>query len=155
MVIEIWLISQCPVRHTGVACGAKIVFTRPGLARLLRYGHGVKTMSSSSIKPAAPKWLHFAFQRPISYLLTLSNQNLFPRCNTGGEVSLQAESWKTPPVLVLGLYVQNISGCQEKKKKKELKIRCHFKFHYVTVRKLLWLRTNESSLKEGGGEGDS
>ena len=35
------------------------------------------------------KWPYFAFQRPISYFLTLSNQNLCPWCNTGGEVSLQ------------------------------------------------------------------
>ena len=40
-VKEIWLISQFPAKHTGVASGAKIVFVRPGLARLLGYGYGV------------------------------------------------------------------------------------------------------------------
>ena len=30
-VKEIWLISQFPAKHTGVASGAKIVFARPGL----------------------------------------------------------------------------------------------------------------------------
>ena len=37
-VKEIWLISQFPAKHTGVASGAKIVFARPGLARLLGCG---------------------------------------------------------------------------------------------------------------------
>ena len=40
-VNEIWLISQFPAKHTGVASGAKIVFARPGLARLFGYGYGV------------------------------------------------------------------------------------------------------------------
>ena len=40
-VKEIWLISQFPAKHTGVASGAKIVFARPGLAKLLGCGHGV------------------------------------------------------------------------------------------------------------------
>ena len=39
-VKEFWLISQFPAKHTGVASGARIVFARPGLARLLRFGHG-------------------------------------------------------------------------------------------------------------------
>ena len=38
---EIWLISQFPAKHTGVASGAKIVFAWPGLARLLGYGYGL------------------------------------------------------------------------------------------------------------------
>ena len=40
-VKEIWLISQFPAKHTGVASGAKIVFARPGLARPLGYGYVV------------------------------------------------------------------------------------------------------------------
>ena len=36
-VKEIWLISQFPAKHTGVAS----VFARPGLAKLLGCGHGV------------------------------------------------------------------------------------------------------------------
>ena len=67
-VKEIWLISQFPTKHKGVASGPKIVFAHPGLARLL-----------------APKWLHFAFQRPISYCMTLSDQILCPWGNTGDE----------------------------------------------------------------------
>ena len=39
-VKEIWLISQFPTKHTGVASGASIVFACPGLARLLGFGHG-------------------------------------------------------------------------------------------------------------------
>ena len=34
-VKEICLISQFPAKHNGVASGPKIVFARPGLARLL------------------------------------------------------------------------------------------------------------------------
>ena len=40
-VKEIWLISQFPAKRTGVASGAKMVFARPGLARLLGYGYGL------------------------------------------------------------------------------------------------------------------
>ena len=40
-VKEIWLSSQFPAKHKGVAGGPKIVFARPGLARLLGYSHGV------------------------------------------------------------------------------------------------------------------
>ena len=40
-VKEIWLISQFPAKHAGVASGAKIVFARPVLAKLLGCGHGV------------------------------------------------------------------------------------------------------------------
>ena len=39
-VKEIWLISQFPAKHAGVASGAKIVFARPGLARLFGFVHG-------------------------------------------------------------------------------------------------------------------
>ena len=55
----------------------------------------------------------------------------------------------------LSLYVQNIPGYREKKEGafKNTKIKCHFKFYFVTVRKLLWIRPNESSLKEGEGRG--
>ena len=40
-VKEIWLISQFPAKHTGVAGGAKFVFARPELARLLGCSYGV------------------------------------------------------------------------------------------------------------------
>ena len=73
-VKEISLIRQFPAKHTGVASGAKIVSAHSGLARLLGCGHHHHHLYSL----LAPKWLHFAFQRPISYFLTLSNQNLCP-----------------------------------------------------------------------------
>ena len=84
--------------------------------------------------------------------MTLSDEILCPWFNTGGEVSPQAESWKHRH---LSFYVQNIPGYREKKEGafKNAKIKCHLKFHFVTVRKLLWIRPNESSLKEGEGEG--
>ena len=40
-VKEIWLISQFPAKHKGVASGPKIVFAASGLARLLGYCYGV------------------------------------------------------------------------------------------------------------------
>ena len=140
-VQEIWLISQ----FHGVASGPKIMFARPGLARLLGYGHGVHHLYSL----LAPKWLNFAFQTPISYCMTLSDQILYPWCNTGGEVCPQAESWKTP---TLGPLRSKHSWLSEKKRAfKNTKIKCHFKFYFVTVRKLLWIRVIESLLKEGEG----
>ena len=62
----------------------------------------------------APKWQHFAFQRSISYFLTLSNQNLCPWCNTGGESvhKLSREKHRH-----FSLYVQNISGYRGKERR--------------------------------------
>ena len=48
-VKEIWLISQFPAKHTGVASGAKIVFALPGQARLLGYGYGVINLTMGAI----------------------------------------------------------------------------------------------------------
>ena len=48
-VKEIWLISQFPAKHSGVATGAKIVFARPGLARLWGYGWEGGILNSSSL----------------------------------------------------------------------------------------------------------
>ena len=98
-VKKIWLISEFRTKHTGVASKVKIVFAPPGLARFLGYGDGVINNEFLIYSLLAPKWLHFAFQRPISYFLILSNQNLCSWCNTDGEVSRQAESWKTPTPL--------------------------------------------------------
>ena len=64
-----------------------------------------------------------SFFRDPCYFLTLWNQNLFPWCNTGGEVSLQAESWKVPT-----FYVQNISGYREKNRR-SLKYQNKISFH--------------------------
>ena len=48
-VREIWLISQFPAKHTGVASGAKIVIALPGQARLLGYGYGVINLTMGAI----------------------------------------------------------------------------------------------------------
>ena len=81
-----------PAKHTGVASGAKIMFARPGLARLLGRGHGVINNEFIIYIACSPQSDWISLFRPISYFLTLSNQNLCPWSNTGGEVSLQAES---------------------------------------------------------------
>ena len=110
-VKEIWLISQFPARHTDVASGAKIVFAGLGLARLFgtrswSYKQWVHHLLYSLL---APKWLHFAFQRSISYFLTLSNQNLCPWCNTGGEQVYKQSREKHHH------FKTNSSGCRGKK----------------------------------------
>ena len=106
------------------------------------------TMSSSSTGAChlhsllSPKWLHFAFQRPISYCMNLSDQILCPWCNTGGEVSPQAESCKTQTLEPLRSKHSWLSGKKKEGAFKNPKIECYFKFHFVTVRKLLWIRRN-------------
>ena len=99
-----------------------------------------------------PKWLHFAFQRPISYFLTLSNQNLCPCCNTGGEVSLQAESWKTPTLKPLRSKHLWLSG-----KKRTLKYQNKMSFQIslchrskIIVNQTEW----EFTQRRGEGEGE-
>ena len=85
-VKEIWLISQFPAKHTGVASGAKIVFARPGLAKLLGCGHGVINKEIIIYIACSPQ------SDCISLFRDPSNRNLCPWWNTDGEVSLQAES---------------------------------------------------------------
>ena len=152
-VQEIWPISQFPAKHKGVASGPKNGVRSPRAGSTF----GIRSWSYKQwvhhlYSLLSPKWLNFAFQRPVSYCMTLSDQILCPWCNTGGEVSPQAESWKTPTFEPLR---SKHSWPSEKKEGafKNTKIKCHFKFYFVTVRKLLWIRPNESSLKEGEGRG--
>ena len=75
--------------------------------------------------------------------------------NTGVEVSPQAEAWKTPTLEPLR---SKHSWLSEKKKEgafKNTKIKCHFKFHFVTVGKLLSEsdRMKVHSKRGRGGEG--
>ena len=155
-VKEIWLISQFPAKHKGVASGPKIVFARPGLARLLGYGYGVINNEFIIYIACSPQSDCISlFRDPsVTFWPFRIRIILCPWCNTGGEVSLQAESWKIPTLQPLRSKHFWLS-----EKKKELKIRkCHFTFHFVTVRKLLWIRSNETPLKEdgaGGGRGNS
>ena len=69
-VKEIWLISQFPAKHKGVASGPKIVFARPGLARLLGYGYGVTVEPRSTDTPLirTPRYYgQFGIPRPKAH----------------------------------------------------------------------------------------
>ena len=146
-VKEFWLISQFPAKHKGVASDLKIVFAASGLARLLGYCYGV--INNEFIIYIA---IAYSPQSDCVSLFRDPSVTVCPWCNTGGEVSPQAESWKTPTLEPLR---SKHSWLSEKKEGafKNTKIKCHFKFYFVTDRKLLWIRPNESSLKEGEGGG--
>ena len=111
-VKEIWLINQFPAKHKGVASGPKIVLARPGLARLLGYSYGV-------INNEFIIYIAYSLQSDCISLFRDPLVTVWPSPirfyvrGTGGEVSLQAESWKTPPLEPLR---SNIPGYREKKK---------------------------------------
>ena len=148
-VKEIWLISQFPAKHTGVASGAKIVFARPGLARLLGCGNGVINNEFIIYIACSPQRDCISlFRDPSSVTFWPSRIRIYVH-----DVAL----------VVRSVYKQS----REKHRhlsftfktfldigKKNTKIKCHFKFHFVTVGKLLWIRTNDSLLEcrgVGGG----
>ena len=146
-VKEIWPISQFPAKHKGAASGPKIVFARPGLARLLGYGYGVINNEFIRLYSLlAPKWLHFVFQRPISYCMTLSDQILCSWYWWWG----QSTSRVVKNTVTWAFTFKTFLAIGKKEGAfKNTTMKCHFKFHFVTVRKFLWIRPNESSLKEG------
>ena len=161
-VKEIWLISQFPAKHKGVASGPKIVFARPGLARLLGYGHGVINNEFIIYIAYSPQSDCISLFRDPSVTVWPSRIRFYVRDVILVVRSVHKQSREKHRHL--SLYVQNIPGHRKKKKEgafKNTKIKCLFKFHFVTVRKLLWVRPNESSLKEareaggGGGGGGS
>ena len=135
-VKEIWLINQFPAKHKGVASGPKIVFARPGLAWLLGYGYGVinnefiiyiaysppacenirkseeKRMVSQANSPQVTAF-RFSETHQLLYDPLRSDFMYYVFYGTGGEVSLQAESWKTPPVEPLRSKHSWLSGKKE------------------------------------------
>ena len=148
-VKEIWLISQFPAKHTGVASGPKIVFAPPGLARRLGYGYGVINNEFIIYIACSPQSDCISFFRDPSVTFWPSRIRIYVRdvIMVGRSVYKQSREKHRH----FSLYVQNISGYWEKKGAENTKIICHFKFHFVTLRKLLWIRPNETSLKRGGG----
>ena len=155
-VKEIWLISQFPAKHTGVASGAKIVFARRGLARLLGYGYGLINNEFIIYIACSSQIDCISFFRDPSVTFWPSRIRIYVRDVILVVRSVYKQSREKHRNL--SLYVQNIPGYRKRKEGafKNTKIKCHFKFHFVTVRKLLWIRPNESSLKEGGrGGGNS
>ena len=108
-VKKIRLISQFPAKHKGVASGAKIVFARRGLARLLGYGHGVINNEFIIYIACSPQSDCILLFRDPSVTFRPSRIIIYVR-----DVILVV-------TLVYKQSRQNISGFREKKKK-ELKI---------------------------------
>ena len=151
-VQEIWLISQFPAKHKGVASGPKMMFARPGLGRLLGYGHGVINSEFIIYIACLPQSDWISLFRDPSVTVWPSRIRFYVRDVILVVRSVHKQSREKHRHL--SLYVQNIPGYRKKKGAfKNTKIKCHFKFYFVTVRKLLWIRPNESSLKEGEGRG--
>ena len=152
-VQEIWLISQFPAKHKDVASGPKMMFARPGLGRLLGYGHGVINSEFIIYIACFPQSDWISLFRDPSVTVWPSRIRFYVRDVILVVRSVHKQSREKHRHL--SLYVQNIPGYRRKKEGafKNTKIKCHFKFYFVTVRKLLWIRPNESSLKEGEGPG--
>ena len=106
-VKEIWLISQFPAKHTGVASGAKIVFARPGLTRFSGYGHAVINNEVIIFIVCSP-------QSDCIWLFWDPSVTFWPSRMVRSVNKKSREKHRH-----FSLYVQNISGCREKK---ELKI---------------------------------
>ena len=148
-VKEIWLISQFPAKHKGVAGGPKIVLARPGLARLLGYGRGVINNEFIIYIAYSPQSDCISLFRDPTITVWPSRIRFYVRDAILVVRSVNKQSrdkhWH------LSLYVQNIPGYREKKKRgafKNTKIKCHFKFHFVTDRKLLWIRPNDKTRQD-------
>ena len=150
VVQEIWPISQFPAKHKGGASGPKMMLARPVLGRLLGYAHGVINSEFIIYIACFPQSDWISLFRDPSVTVWPSRIRFYVRHVILVVRSVHKQSREKHRHL--SLYVQNIPGYREKKRsflKKNTKIKCHFKFYFVTVRKLWWIRPNESSLKEG------
>ena len=113
-VKEIWLISQFPAKHTGVASGAKIVFVRPGLARLLGYGYGVINNEFIIYIACSPQSDCISLFRDPSVTFWPSRIRIYVRdvILVVRSVYKQSREKYRP----FSLYVQNISGYRKKRR---------------------------------------
>ena len=153
-VKEIWLISQFPAKHTGVASGAKIVFARPGLARLLGCSYGVINNEFIIYIAYSPQSDCISFFRDPSVTFWPSRIRIFVRVNTGGEVSLQAKSWKTPAPLAFTFKTFLAIG---EKKKRSLKYqnKMSFQISLCDRSKIIVNQTEWKFTQRGGWGGNS
>ena len=119
LIKEIWLISQFPAKHTGVASGAKIVFARPGLTLFSGYGHAVINNEVIIFIVCSP-------QSDCISLFWDPSVTFWPSRMVRSANKKSREKHRH-----FSLYVQNISGCREKKGAQNTKITWHFKFHLL------------------------
>ena len=153
-VQEIWLTSQFPAKHKGVARGPKMMFARPGLGRLLGYGHGVINSEFIIYIACLPQSDWISLFRDPSVTVWPSQVRFYVRevilvpvwwwGQSTSRVVKNTDTWAFTFKTFLAIGKKEGAF-------KNTKIKCHFKFYFVTVRKLLWIRPNESSLKEGEG----
>ena len=119
-VQEIWLISQFPAKHKGVASGLKIVFARPGLARLLEYGHGVINNGFIIYIACSPQSDCISLFRDPSVTVWPSRIRFYVRDVILVVRSVHKQSREKHRHL--SLYVQDILDYRKAKKKEHLKI---------------------------------
>ena len=119
-VKEIWLISQFPAKHKGVASGPKIVFARPGLARLLGYGYGVINNEFIIYIAYSPQSDCISLFRDPSVTVWPSRIRFYVRDVILVVRSVHKQSREKHRQL--SLYVQDILGYRKRKKKEHLKI---------------------------------
>ena len=113
-VKEIWLISQFPAKHKGVASGLKIVFAASGLARLLGYCYGVinKQFIIYIAIAYSPQSDCVSFFRDPSLTVWPSRIRFYVRDVILVERSVHKQSREKHRHL--SLYVQNIPGYRGK-----------------------------------------
>ena len=92
-------------------------------------------MSSSPISPTRPKVTAFRFSETHQLLYDPLGSDFMSVVLVVRSVYKQSREKHR----YLSLYVQNIPGYREKKEGafKNTKMKCHFKFHFVAVRKIL------------------
>ena len=110
-VKEIWLISQFPAKHKGVASGPKIVFAASGLARLLGYCYGV--IKNEFIIYTA---IAYSPQSDCVSLFRDPSVTVWPYVRDVILVVRSVHKQSREKHRHLSFYVQNIPGYRKKKK---------------------------------------
>ena len=147
-VKEIWLINQFPAKHKGVASGPKIVFARPGLARLLGYGYGVINNEFIIYIAYSPHVTAFRFSETHQLLYDPLRSDFMSVVLVVRSVYKQSREKHRH----LSLYVQNIPGYREKKKEL-LKIlnKMSFQISLCHRSKIIVNQTEWKFTQRGGG----
>ena len=137
-VKEIWLINQFPAKHKGVASGPKIVFARPGLARLLGYGYGI--INNEFI-------IYIAYSSQSDCISLFRDPSV-----TAVLVVRSVHKQSHEKHRHLSLYIQNIPGYREKKKEL-LKIlnKMSFQISLCHRSKIIVNQTEWKFTQRGGG----